>query len=99
MAGGLRENVNDEGFYLQLHSANSGDLLWGGSKSLKSRKRKASPEFFPVERLISKRKVRNTVGNFKLYLYTHLKSSCIYSILTFTVDCKYRGMNIFYYFF
>jgi hypothetical protein len=46
------------------------------SKSLKSRKRKASPEFYPVERLILKRKVQNTVGNVnKLYfIYMHLSS-------------------------
>ena len=76
MAGGLREYANNEGFYLQMHNASSGDLLWGGSKSLKSRKRKASHEFYPVERLISKRKVRNTVGNVnKLYfIYMHLAS-------------------------
>ena len=35
MAGGLRENANNEGFYLQMHNASSGDLLWGESKSLK----------------------------------------------------------------
>ena len=68
MAGGLRENANNEGFYLQMHNASSGDLLWGGSRSLKSRKKKASPEFYPVERLISKRKVRNTVRNAIKYI-------------------------------
>ncbi|XP_028416868.1 chromobox protein homolog 5-like [Dendronephthya gigantea] len=60
MAGGLREYANNEGFYVQMHNASSGDLLWGGSKSLKSRKRKASREFYPVERLVSKKRVRNT---------------------------------------
>ena len=62
MASGLRESRNAEGFYLQMHNASSGDLLWEGLKATKSRKRKASAEFFPVERIISKRIVRNTVG-------------------------------------
>ena len=62
MAASLRKHANDEGYYLQMHNASSGDLLWGGSKSLKSRKRKASTEFYPVERLVSKRKVGDTVG-------------------------------------
>ena len=34
MAGGLRENANNEGFYLQMHNASSGDLLLGGSTIL-----------------------------------------------------------------
>ena len=63
MAGGLREYANNEGFYRQIHNASSGDLLWGGSKSLRSKKRKASSDLYAVERVISKRKVRSTVGN------------------------------------
>jgi hypothetical protein len=63
MASGLRESRNAEGFYLQMHNASSGDLLWEGLKATKSRKRKASAEFFPVEIIIiSNRIVRNTVG-------------------------------------
>ena len=74
MAGGLREYANNEGFYRQMHNTSSGDLLWGGSKSLRSKKRKASSDFYAVERVISKRKVRNTVGNvnkvyFNLWIY------------------------------
>ena len=57
MAGGLREYANNERFYRQMHNASSGDLLWGGSKSLRSKKTKASSDFYTVERVISKRKV------------------------------------------
>lgn len=66
MASGLRESGNTRGFYLQmhLHNASSSDLNWGGS-IITSRKRKASSEFFPVERIVSKRAVRNTVGRVK----------------------------------
>ena len=39
-----------------MHNACLGDLLWGGSTV------KASSDFYAVERVISKRKVRNTVG-------------------------------------
>ena len=63
MAGGLREYAKNKGFYRQMHNTSSGDLLWGGSKSLRWKKRKASSDFYAVERVISKRKVRNTVGN------------------------------------
>ena len=64
MANGLRESGNTRGFYLQMHNASSSDLVWGGSINT-SRKRKASKEFFPVERIVSKRAVRNTVGRVK----------------------------------
>ena len=36
MASGLRESRNAEGFYLQMHNASSGDLLWEGLKATKS---------------------------------------------------------------
>ena len=58
MAGGLHECANNEIFYRQTHNASSGDLLWGGSKSLKSRKTKASSDFYTVERVISKESVK-----------------------------------------
>lgn len=61
MASGLRGRSDMEGVYKQMHNASSGDLLWGGEKA-RGIKRKASSQFFPVERLISKRTVRNTVG-------------------------------------
>ena len=90
MARGLREYANNEGFYRQMHNASSGDLLWGGSKSLRSSKRKASSDFYAVERVISKRKVQNTVGNtnkvyLNLWIYAiacmHLTCSLVFSIL------------------
>ena len=61
--------ANNEGFFRQMYNASLGDLLWRGSKSLRSKKRKASSDFYAVERVISKRKVQNAVGNVnKVYL-------------------------------
>ena len=97
MVGGLREYANNEGFYRQMHNAYSGDLLRGGSKSLRSKKRRASSDFYVVERVISKRKVQNTVGNINkvylnLWIYAiacmHLTCSLVFSILILAVNCK-----------
>ena len=51
------------GLVVQMHNVSSSDLLWGG-KSFKRSSRSVSNEYFPVERLISKKSSGGTVNLF-----------------------------------
>ena len=60
MADGVRaSSKRTRGLYVQMHNASSSDLVWGG-KNNKRRTKKSN--FFPVERVVSKRTAGGTVS-------------------------------------
>ncbi|XP_022794721.1 uncharacterized protein LOC111333421 [Stylophora pistillata] len=60
MADGVRSSSrNTRGLFRQMQKISSADLVWG-HQNLKKKKTTASKDYFPVERLVSKRTTRST---------------------------------------